>query len=62
VVVGQLAEVGHLFAQAYSTAKETHPKQHGIIGLALKLRDPDVNRAINFALRLAKAFGQNLNK
>ncbi|MCO4099216.1 MAG: DUF1641 domain-containing protein [Gemmatimonas sp.] len=62
VVVGQLAEVGHLFAQAYSTAKETHPKQHGTIGLALKLRDPDVNRAINFALRLAKAFGQNLNK
>lgn len=62
VVVGQLAEVGHVFAQAYSTAKETHPRQHGAIGLALKLRDPDVNRALNFALRLAKAFGQNLNK
>ncbi|MCZ8204214.1 DUF1641 domain-containing protein [Gemmatimonas sp.] len=62
VVVGQLAEVGHLFARAYSTAKETHPRQHGMIGLALKLRDPDVNRAINFALRLAKAFGKNLNK
>lgn len=62
VVVGQLAEVGHVFANAYNTAKETHPKQHGTIGLALKLRDPDINRAINFALRLAKAFGQNLNK
>jgi hypothetical protein len=59
-VVQQLAEVGHLFAGAYNTAKETHPKQHGTIGLLLKLKDPDVNRAFNFALRLAKAFGQNL--
>lgn len=62
VVVRQLAEVGHVFATAYNTAKETHPKQHGTIGLALKLRDPDINRAFNFALRLAKAFGQNLDK
>jgi hypothetical protein len=61
-VVSQLAEVGHVFANAYNTAKETHPKQHGTIGLAMKLRDPDINRAFNFALRLAKAFGQNLNK
>ncbi len=61
-VVGQLAEVGHVFAQAYNTAKETHPKQHGTVALALKLRDPDINRALNFALRLAKAFGQNLSK
>ena len=62
VVVRQLAEVGHVFAQAYNTAKETHPKQHGTLGLAMKLRDPDINRAFNFALRLAKAFGQNLDK
>lgn len=60
LVVGQLAEVGHTFAKAYESAKVTHPKQLGTIGLAMKLRDPDVNRAFNFALRLAKAFGQNL--
>ncbi len=60
LVVGQLAEVGHTFAKAYESAKETHPRQLGTIGLAMKLRDPDVNRAFNFALRLAKAFGQNL--
>jgi uncharacterized protein YjgD (DUF1641 family) len=60
LVVAQLAEVGHLFAGAYNTAKETHPKQHGTVGLLMKLKDPDINRAFNFALRLAKAFGQNL--
>jgi uncharacterized protein YjgD (DUF1641 family) len=59
-VVSQLAEVGHTFAKAYETAKETHPRQLGTMALAMKLRDPDVNRAFNFALRLAKAFGQNL--
>lgn len=61
VVVAQLAEVGHLFASAYNTAKETHPKQHGTVGLLMKMKDPDINRAFNFALRLAKAFGKNLN-
>ncbi|MDX2183893.1 MAG: DUF1641 domain-containing protein [Gemmatimonadaceae bacterium] len=59
-VVSQLAEVGHTFAAAYTSAKETHPQQLSTLGLAMKLRDPDVNRALNFALRLAKAFGQNL--
>ena len=60
VVVNQLAEVGHVFAKAYDTAKESNPKQHGLVSMAMKLRDPDINRAFNFALRLAKAFGQNL--
>jgi uncharacterized protein YjgD (DUF1641 family) len=59
-IVAQLGEVGHVFANAYETAKETHPKQHGTIGLLMKLKDPDINRAFNFALRLAKAFGKNL--
>jgi hypothetical protein len=60
-VVSQLAEVGHTFASAYTTAKDTHPEQRTTLGLMMKLRDPDINRALNFALRLAKAFGRKLN-
>lgn len=60
--VGVLGEIGRSAAEAFDDAKsrETAPRKLGVLGLMKELKDPDVNRALDFLLRVAKAYGQRL--
>lgn len=59
-IVGTLGEIGHVFASSYQEAKVKHPQSLGLFGLLRALQDPDVNRALNFGIRFAKAYGQSI--
>lgn len=62
--VAVLGQVGRSAAQSFDEAqgngKDARPI--GILGLLGALKDPDVNRAISFGLRVAKSYGQSLDK
>ncbi len=60
--VAVLGQIGHSAAQSFEEAKSApaNAKPLGIFGLMKALKDPDVNRAVDFALRLSKAYGQSL--
>jgi len=57
-----LGTMGRSVAQSYDEAKnhEHSPRQLGVFALIRELKDPDVNRALDFLLRVAKAYGQSL--
>lgn len=57
-----LGTIGRSAAQSYDEAKShSRPsRQLGVFGLMRELKDPDVNRALDFLLRVAKAYGQSL--
>lgn len=57
-----LGTIGRSAAQSYDEAKShtQPPRQLGVFGLMRELKDPDVNRALDFLLRVAKAYGQSL--
>lgn len=59
-----LGQIGRSAAQSFEDAKSapSSAKPIGIFGLMSALKDPDVNRAITFALNLSKAYGQSLAK
>lgn len=62
--VEALGKIGRSVADSYDEARaikrETRPL--GVFGLLKAIRDPDVNRALDFALHVSKAYGQNLSK
>lgn len=60
--VAVLGAVGRSAAQSFDEAKSQDypPRKLGILGLMRELKDPDVNRALDFLLRVAKAYGQSL--
>jgi uncharacterized protein YjgD (DUF1641 family) len=59
-----LGQIGRSAAQSFEDAKSAPPnaKPLGIFALMSALKDPDVNRAISFALNVSKAYGQSLAK
>ncbi|HCT55876.1 MAG TPA: DUF1641 domain-containing protein [Gemmatimonas aurantiaca] len=59
-----LGTIGRSAAESYEEAREARAaeKPIGIFGLLRALRDPDVNRAISFALHASKAYGQKLGR
>lgn len=60
--VAVLGGIGRSAAQSFDEAKSSQhpPRQLGLFGLLRELKDPDVNRAVDFLLRVAKAYGQSL--
>lgn len=60
--VAVLGSIGRSAAQSYDEAKSHKhaPRQLGVFALMRELKDPDVNRALDFLLRVAKAYGQSL--
>lgn len=62
--IALLGDIGHSAAQAFDDAKnvKSPPRTLGLFGLMKALKDPDVNRAIDFALHVSKAYGQSLAK
>lgn len=60
--VGVLGTIGRSAADAYdqATSQAEEPRKLGVFGLMRELKDPDVNRALDFLLRVAKAYGQRL--
>jgi hypothetical protein len=62
--VEALGKMGRSVADSYDEAA-TAPRAArplGIFGLLKAIRDPDVNRALDFALHVSKAYGQTLGK
>ncbi len=60
--VSVLGTIGRSAAQSFDEAKAQKgaPQHLGVFGLLRALRDPDIARAIDFALRVSKAYGQSL--
>jgi hypothetical protein len=60
--VAVLGGIGRSAAQSFDEAKSHQgpPRQLGVFALIRELKDPDVNRALDFLLRVAKAYGQSL--
>lgn len=60
--VAVLGAIGRSAARSFddATSHKAPPRQLGLFGLLSALKDPDVNRAIDFALRVSKAYGQSL--
>lgn len=60
--VAVLGGIGRSAAQSFDEAKSHKgpSRQLGVFGLLRELKDPDVNRALDFLLRVAKAYGQSL--
>lgn len=60
--VAVLGGIGRSAAQSYDEARAQQgaPRQLGVFALIRELKDPDVNRALDFLLRMAKAYGQSL--
>ncbi|WP_337172100.1 DUF1641 domain-containing protein [Gemmatimonas aurantiaca] len=57
-----LGKIGRSAADSYEEARTSNAesKPIGMLGLLRALRDPDVNRAVSFALHVSKAYGQTL--
>lgn len=60
--VAVLGSIGRSAAQSFDEAKAQRgaPRQLGVFALLRELKDPDVSRALDFLLRVAKAYGQSL--
>lgn len=60
--VAVLGQVGRSAAQAFDQAQNNGEAARpiGVFGLLNALKDPDVNRAITFGLRVAKSYGKAL--
>lgn len=62
--VEALGKMGRSVADSYEEAQrqpaDTRPL--GIMGLIKAMRDPDVNRALTFALQVSRAYGQRLQQ
>lgn len=48
-------------ARAMTEAKEEETRRVGLFGAMGAMRDPEVQQAVGFALRVAKGFGQSMN-
>jgi uncharacterized protein YjgD (DUF1641 family) len=59
-----LGKLGRSAADSFEEAKtaKRDARPLGIFGLLKAIRDPDVNRALDFALHVSKAYGQSLSK
>lgn len=60
--VAVLGQVGRSAAQSFDQAQNNGEASRpiSVFGLLSALKDPDVNRAITFGLRVAKSYGQSL--
>lgn len=62
--VEALGTMGRSVADSYDEARAARrdPRPLGVFGLLKAIRDPDVNRALDFALHVSKVYGQSLRK
>jgi hypothetical protein len=62
----KVIEIAALASRAVTTGAEHASRRDlrvtGVVGLARALRDPDVSRALGFALSIAKALGRELDQ
>jgi uncharacterized protein YjgD (DUF1641 family) len=62
----KVIEIAALASRAVTTGAEQASRRDlrvtGVVGLARALRDPDVSRALGFALSIAKALGRELDQ
>lgn len=57
--VGIVGQAGNALVDSYE-ANQADPKSVGMFGLLKAINDPDVQRALGFAVRFGKQFGQSI--
>lgn len=59
--VGIVGQAGNALVDSYE-ANQADPKTVGLFGLLTAINDPDIQRALGFAVRFGKQFGQSIDK